>query len=52
MFDASAIATLKEKAKSKSVPSPTSYEALIALFWKCLIASIREIPMGLKKPSI
>ena len=52
VFKANAIATLEDKAKSKSVPSPTSYEALIALFWKCPIASIREIPMGLKKPSI
>ena len=32
VFKANAIATLEDKAKSKSVPSPTSYEALIALF--------------------
>ena len=31
VFNANAIATLKDKAKSKSVPIPTSYEALIAL---------------------
>ncbi|XP_038687279.1 (13S,14R)-1,13-dihydroxy-N-methylcanadine 13-O-acetyltransferase AT1-like [Tripterygium wilfordii] len=38
-FDASAISSLRSKARSENVPHPTRIEAICALFWKCLASS-------------
>ncbi|XP_052202266.1 stemmadenine O-acetyltransferase-like [Diospyros lotus] len=48
VFDASAIATLKAKAATSSVHSPTRVEAVSAFLWK----SAMEARLGYRRPSL
>ncbi|KAJ6728030.1 F21J9.9 [Salix koriyanagi] len=43
VFDADAIATLKDKAKSKRVPNPSRTEALTAFIWKSYTEACRSL---------
>ncbi|CAK9180347.1 unnamed protein product [Ilex paraguariensis] len=51
VFDASAVATLKAKATSSSVPNPTRVEAVSAFIWKYVMAAAKE-KSGTKRPSL
>ncbi|KAJ0086971.1 hypothetical protein Patl1_09407 [Pistacia atlantica] len=51
VFDASAITTLKNQAKSLSVKCPTRVEAVSAFIWKCTMAASKE-KKGSPRPSL
>ncbi|KAB1203564.1 Vinorine synthase [Morella rubra] len=51
VFDASAIASLKAKASSSSVPNPTRVEVVSALLWKCISAAF-QAKSGIKRPTL
>ncbi|KAB1203558.1 Vinorine synthase [Morella rubra] len=51
VFDASAIASLKAKASSSSVPNPTRVEVVTAFLWKCISAAF-QAKSGIKRPTL
>ncbi|WRX31496.1 hypothetical protein QQP08_023983 [Theobroma cacao] len=51
VFDASAIASLKAKTASSSVPDPTRVEAVSALLCKCLMATFKA-KSDFQKPTV
>ncbi|KAF9672855.1 hypothetical protein SADUNF_Sadunf11G0087500 [Salix dunnii] len=51
VFDADAIATLKDKAKSQRVPNPSRTEALSAFIWKSYTEACRSLS-ALPRPSV
>lgn len=52
LFDASAIATLKAKAKGSDSKCPTSVESVSAFIWQRCMAAATERRNGIQRPSI
>ncbi|XP_038699620.1 stemmadenine O-acetyltransferase-like [Tripterygium wilfordii] len=50
VFDATAISSLKAKARSENVPNPSRVEAVTGLVWKCLI-SVSSIISATQNPN-
>ncbi|KAE8056062.1 hypothetical protein FH972_012860 [Carpinus fangiana] len=50
VFDGSAVASLKAKATSSSVPNPTRVEVVSALLWKSIM-TVLKATSGVQKPS-
>ncbi|KAB1203556.1 Vinorine synthase [Morella rubra] len=51
VFDASAIASLKAKASSSSVPKPSRVEVVSAFLWKCISAAY-QAKSGINRPTL
>lgn len=52
LFDASAVSTIKERARGKNVPNPSRVEALSAFIWKHVVLASHEVNSSGDKTSM